>query len=186
MKSKLMNSVVGFGVVLALPLLSHGAPEGKDSKNVTVITAQSSADGGSTITTEKVKECLGSLPSIEGLEAEIHSEVKFLRDINGKTGDNRQVKVHTARLEVNYMLHQQDLIIVTTKSVQGQQPAFREVERELKQTREFSSNPANGDIFAGKSNSIQYYFSTPEAAAKDAKERARIWLASQVNVLCRK
>ncbi len=173
------------GISLLIPVLGFGAPKDNQSKSLTVIQAESKADGESAITTERLVECLRSLPSIDGIEAEIHSEVVFLRDINGKTGDNRHIKVHTARLEVNYMLQQKDLIIVTTRSVQGQEPVFREVERSLKQSQVFVSNPANGDIYAGKSNSMQYYFSSAEAAAKDAKERARIWLSSQANVVCR-
>ncbi|MCX7727112.1 MAG: hypothetical protein N2053_09725 [Chitinispirillaceae bacterium] len=59
------------------------------------------------------------------------------------------------------------------------------MDKSLKQTKVFTSDPSNGDIYAGRSRR-QYYFSTAEAAAKDVKERAAAWIKQQQAVICSK
>ncbi|MBN2189488.1 MAG: hypothetical protein JW699_08535, partial [Chitinispirillaceae bacterium] len=70
-------------------------------------------------------------------------------------------------------------------SVQGQEPVMKMVEKTLRQSRLFESNPSDGDHFAGKSNR-QYYFPTAEAAVSDVKKRAAIWIKQQSAVICSK
>ncbi|KMQ52894.1 hypothetical protein CHISP_0115 [Chitinispirillum alkaliphilum] len=154
-----------------------------ENKNVTIIQGRSTADGSSEITERILEECIIALPGVGDLDAQVDAETEFLREINGETGKNEFVTVYSASIDINYMLHQKVLIIVTSSTVQAQEPVMKVVERNLRQTVRFESNPANGDIFAGRSNR-QHYFSTREGAVNDAKTRAAAWIKQQSAVVC--
>lgn len=167
--------------LLAAPLAAEEALT--QNRNVTVVTASSSSDGSSEISREKVEDCILSLPDPMKLEPLISSEALFVHGINGVTGKNEWIKSYTARLDITYMTREKDLIIVTTRSIQGQPPVFREVEKTLRHTQTFVSNPTEGDTYAGRSNR-QYYFTSAEAASRDVRDRARVWIAQQAPAVC--
>jgi hypothetical protein len=173
------------GMILAVGLATAAetARDKVERKTVTLINATGNADGSSEISREAVKECIVSLPSAEAIEPEVTSDSRYLKEINGDPNKNDWVKVYTARLVINYQVYKKDLLIVATKSVEGKEPTIREVEKRLPESKEFASNPADGDTFAGRSNR-QYYYTRPEAAAKDVKERAGVWLKQQKPLLC--
>jgi hypothetical protein len=154
------------------------------NKNVTVVRAETSADGKSEISEKLLEECIVSLPRVEDLDAEVSSQSGYLKEINGDPAKNDFVKSYFAVIEINYMIHEQSLIIVTTASIQGQEPVMKVVEKNLKQSKRFESNPTEGEFFAGRSRR-QYYFPTAEAAIKDVKQRAAIWLKQQSAVVCK-
>lgn len=160
------------------------APRDKvEKKTVTLINATGTADGSSEISREAVKECIVTLPSAEALEPEVVSDARYLKEINGDPNKNDWVKTYSAKLVINYQVYKKDLLIVATKSVEGKDPTLREVEKRLPESKEFASNPSDGDTFAGRSNR-QYYYTRPEAAAKDVKDRAAVWLKQQRPLLC--
>ena len=154
-----------------------------EKKDITVISAGSSADGSSQVRTELVSDCILSLPNPDNLEAQITSEAMHLKEINGEPGKNEWAKVYRARLDVNYLVYQKELLIVTTRSVKGQEPVIKEVEKKLRKTESFLSNPSEGDVYAGRSNR-QYYYTKPEMAVKDVKSRAKVWVQQQSSVVC--
>lgn len=153
------------------------------NRNITVIQGHSTADGSSDITERVLEECIVSLPALGSLDAQVDAQTEFLREINGEPGNNDFRKFYSAAIDINYMLHQKVLVIVTSSTVQAQDPVMKVVERNVKQSVRFESNPANGDMYAGRSNR-QYYFSTREGAVEDAKARAAVWLKQQSAVVC--
>ncbi|HKP94705.1 MAG TPA: hypothetical protein VJ385_03010 [Fibrobacteria bacterium] len=159
------------------------AKDKAERKNITVITAHGNADGSSEISREAVKECIVTLPAAEALEPEVVSESRFLKEINGDPNKNEWAKVYTATITINYQVFKKDLLIVTTKSVEGKEPTMREVDKRLPQSKEFVSNPADGDTYAGRSNR-QYYFTKLDDAVIDVKNRAKVWLKQQGPLLC--
>jgi hypothetical protein len=183
-----MKSAIPF-LCLTLALGSACAADAKagksgaERKTVTLITAEGKVGGKAEISRESVRECIVSLPGPDAVEAEVISDSRFLREINGETGRNAWTKVYTAKITVNYMVYKKDMLIVAVQSVEGVEPTMRDVEKRLPETREFVSNPADGDTFAGKSNR-QYYFTDPAAAVKDVKARAQVWLRQQAPLLC--
>lgn len=154
------------------------------NKNVTVIQAQSTADGKSSMREQILEECIVSLPSSEQVEAQTNAESVFLREINGDPNRNEFVKTYSAAIDVNYMLYQKVLVVVTTNSVPSQEPVMKILEKNTRQTKSFRSNSANGDLYAGKSNR-QHYFSTPEGAIQDARKQAQTWIKQQSSVICK-
>jgi hypothetical protein len=165
---------------------AYGGDPGMNTanKNITVVSTQSSAYGKSDVSEKLLEECIVSLPSTEDLDAEVTSSSAYVKEINGDPGKNEFVKMYSAVIEINYMLHQQSLIIVTTASIQGQEPVMKVVEKSLARTKRFESNPTEGGNYAGRSNR-QYYFPTADAAIADAKKRAAIWLKQQSAVVCK-
>jgi hypothetical protein len=181
-----MHTVALSTLCLALSIGLLHAADAKDKterKTVTVVTATNGADGSSEISRETVKECILSLPSAEGLEPEVVSDSRYLKEINGDPAKNGWMKVYTARLGINYMVARKELLIVTTKSLEGKEPTIKDMEKRLPQSKEFASNPTEGDTYAGRSNR-EYYFTTAEGASKDVKNRARVWLKEQAPLLC--
>jgi hypothetical protein len=152
-------------------------------KNVTVITAGSQADGSSELRRETISDCLLNLPDPISLEPSVTSESVYLKGINGEAGKDEWKKVYSARLELNYLQYQKALLIVSQRSVQGQPPVMKEIEKTLRQQQVFESNATEGDIFAGRSKR-EYYFTTQDGAIQDVKKRAKIWVAQQKSVLC--
>lgn len=183
----LATPLLSLTLALALPLGTAFGAEAKsgktERKTVTLINAEGKLDGGHEISREAVRECIVALPSAESLEPEVISDSRFLREIDGDAAKNAWTKVYTARVVINYMVYKKDMLIVATRSVEGKEPTLKEVDKRLPQSKEFVSNPAEGDIFAGRSNR-QYYFSKPEDAVKDARHRAQVWLKQQATLLC--
>jgi hypothetical protein len=176
-------------VMLPLLLLAilpaNGFSDDKaENKNITIIQGQSTADGKSQVAERLLEECIGSLPNPATLEPIVTSDAQFLKEINGDASKNDYVKTYSASLEINYVVKQKALIVVTTSSVQGQEPVMKVLDKTLTQTKKFTSNPADGDIFAGRSRR-QYYFSTPEGAKKDVQNRASAWIKQQSAVMCK-
>lgn len=183
MKNRLSMFVTFLSLILIGVTMVSGAEETK--KKVTVITGNSTADGASQVRQELLEECIVSLPSASALEAIVESKPLYLKEINGEPERNEFVKTYSATIEINYMIHQKALIVVTTNSIESTEPTMKVVEKNLSQTKIFTSNSSEGDIFAGRSNR-QYYFSTEQAAVNDAKKRAATWLAQQNAIICKK
>lgn len=156
---------------------------GTGNKNITIIQGQSSADGKSQVAERLLEECIESLPDAATLEPVVMAESRFLKEINGDPSKNDFVKTYTASLDINYMIRQKVLIVVTTNSVQGQEPVMKVMDKSLQQSKHFISNGADGDLYAGRSHR-QYYFSSSEAAIKDVQKRAAAWIKQQSAVVC--
>lgn len=175
--------VLRTAATLALAPLALMAQTTKTEKNVTVIAASSSADGASEISRERISDCILSLPNPDGLEAQVSSQSIFVQGVNDEAGRNEWIKSYTARLDVSYLTKEKELIIITTRNINGQPPVLREVDKTLRHVQTFVSNSAEGDIFAGRSDR-QYYFTSAASAVKDVKQRARIWVDQQRAVVC--
>jgi hypothetical protein len=176
-------ALMGLTLAAGATAAAETAHDKVERKTVTLINATGTADGSSEISREAVKECIVALPAADALEPEVTSDSRYLKEINGDAGKNDWVKTYTAKLVINYQMYKKDLLIVATKSVEGKEPTMREVEKRLPGSKEFASNPADGDTYAGRSNR-QYYYTKPEAAAKDVKDRAAVWLKQQKPLLC--
>ena len=155
----------------------------QETKNVTVIAAQTSADGSSEVRRELVKDCILSLPNPDEIAPQMSSEAVYLKEVNGEAGRDEWAKSYTAKLEINYLTIEKELLIITTRSVQSQEPIIKEVEKELRHSQIFTSDPSEGATFAGRSHR-QYYFTKAEDATKDVRERAKVWLQQQKPVQC--
>lgn len=183
-----MDKLIGIALIVGLTAAGGVYAADKapltENKNVTLVQAASSVDGKSEISEKLLEECIVSLPRVEDLDAEVTSQVAFMKEINGDPNKNDFVKSYHAVIEINYMLHQQSLIIVATSSIQGQEPVMKVVEKTLRQSMLFESNPSEGEYYAGRSLR-QYYFPTAEAAVSDVKHRAAIWIKQQSAVVCK-
>lgn len=156
-----------------------------DAKNITIVQGTSTADGKSQVTERLLEECIVSLPDPNSIEPVVSSESQFLKEINGDAAKNEFVKTYAATLDINYIVRQKALIVVTTSSVQGQEPVMKVLDKELAQSKHFVSNSSDGDLYAGRSRR-QYYFSTPEGAKKDVQTRAAAWIKQQSGIVCNK
>ena len=175
---------------LALALAALGASTvqadpavNKTEKNVTYISAETSADGGSEIAHEKILDCIQSLPDPAKLEAQVSSQAVYVKGVNGEPDRNEWVKSYTAQLDITYLTHEKELIIVTTRNVNGQPPVLREVDKVLRHTQTFVSNSTEGEVYAGRSDRT-YYFTKADSAIKDVRERARVWISGQQAAVC--
>jgi len=154
------------------------------SGKLVVVQGTSDVDGKSNVTEKLLEECIVALPSLKELEADVSASTEYLKEINGEAGKNEHVKVYTAAVRVSYKVRQKLLIIITQNSLEGTPPVTRTEERVImRETPPFMSDPGEGNLFAGRSNR-KYYYSTPDAAADNAKKRAQIWVSQQQNVLC--
>ncbi len=173
-------------LLLCILLISAVAADIKEeNKNITIISAHSTADGKTTIGKELLEECIESLPAASDLYASVEAQTKFVREINGEPNKNDFVKLYTASIEINYMLYQKIMMIMSTSSIQAQKPDTEIVEKRVMQSIRFESNSANGDSYANRSRR-EYYFSTQEAAVEDVKKQAVAWLKQQAAVVCKK
>ena len=181
----LTSITLGFVMVSgsALKAISAESKDKVEHKTVTFISAEGKADGSSEISREAVKECIISLPKTEALDPEVVSDSRFLKEIGGDQSKNEWTKIYTAKITINYLVYRKDLLIVATKTVEGKEPTMRELEKRLPQSKEFVSNPAEGDTYAGRSNR-QYYFTKPDDAVKDVRTRALVWLKQQAPLVC--
>jgi len=156
-----------------------------ENKNITIIHGASTADGKSDISERILEECITSLPKSSDLEPVINSTSQYLKEVNGDPAKNEFVQTFSASLDINYMLYQKVLVIVATSSVQGQEPVMKVMEKNLKQTKHFEANSANGDLFANRSHR-QYYFSSADGAKSDVIRQANAWIKQQSSVMCSK
>jgi hypothetical protein len=177
------TAITALALGATLAFSAEAAKEKTERKNITFIKAEGTADGSSEISRESVKECIVTLPTVEALEPDVISDSRYLKEVNGETAKNEWTKIYTAKITINYQVYKKDLLIVTTKSVEGKEPTIRDVEKRLPKSQDFESNPANGDTYAGRSNR-QYYFTKPELAIADAKSRAKVWLKQQAPLVC--
>ncbi len=169
----------------AIPWNGFAEDKTDGDKNITIIQGRSSADGSSQVAERLLEECIGALPNPEELDPVVTSESQFLKEINGDASKNEFVKTYRAALDINYVIRQKVLFVVTTNSVQGQEPVMKVMEKTLQRSKQFESNAEDGDLYAGRSRR-QYYFSTPEGAAKDVRNRAAAWIRQQSAVICPK
>jgi len=186
--SKCATLVLTAGVIL-VPLqqssrADDAARKVQETKNVTFIAAQTSADGSTEVRRELVKDCILSLPNPDEISPQMSSENLFVKEVNGEAGHDDWIRSYTAKLEINYLTIEKELLIITTRSVQSQAPVIKEVEKQLKHSEVFTSDPSQGDVYGGRSHR-QNYFSKAESATKDVRERAKIWLQQQKPVLCK-
>jgi hypothetical protein len=177
--------VLALIALTAIPLSTNAGSPGNNAKNITVIQGTSTADGKSQVAERLLEECIVSLPNPETIEPIVESESAFLKEINGDPSKNDFVKTYTASLEINYIIRQKALIVVTTSSVQGQEPVMKVLDKTLTQSKRFTSNSSDGDLYAGRSRR-QYYFSTSEGAKKDVQSRAAAWIKQQSAIICQK
>ncbi len=179
----LTKSILALSFGFGLALDSATADGTVERKTITVINAESTADGSTQIGHEATKECIVTLPKPESLDPDVSADSKYLKEINGVEGKNDWVRVYSAKITVNYMVNRNDLLIVATKSVEAKDPTMKEVEKHLPRTREFISNSDNGDTFGGRSHR-QYFFSKQEDAVKDVRSQVAVWLKQQTPLLC--
>ncbi len=176
-------SLLLIGLTLGLCLVSIGNAKEEESKNVTVISTTSSADGGTEISRQLLSECIISLPRADALAADIQQKTEYLLNINGEVGKNGHTKVYSATVSVNYLLFQKELLVVGTRSVTSKEPIVKEIEKRLPKKQVFQSEAVDGDIYAGKSLK-SYYFTSPESAIADSRRRAAVWIEQQRTLQC--
>lgn len=172
-------------IMIGLASFSFTYAADDEAKNITIVQGTSTADGKSQVTERLLEECIVALPDPASIDPVVSSESQFLKEINGDAAKNEFVKTYTATLEINYIVRQKALIVVTTSSVQGQEPVMKVLDKELAQSKQFVSNSSDGDLYAGRSRR-QYYFSTAEGAKKDVQTRAAAWIKQQSTIICKK
>jgi hypothetical protein len=176
---KYTTAALVLGAMLGVPKADE-----KIEETVTHIDVQSSADGSSDVRQESTRECILSLPNPESLDAQVTSEAIYLRGINGVPDSNGWAKSYTAKLDVNYLIGDKELLMITTRSVLGKDPMVGNVSKTTRHTKSFTSDPTEGDTYAGRSHR-EYYFTKSENAVKDVRGRAQAWIKQQDAVLCK-
>jgi hypothetical protein len=119
------------------------------NKNVTIISAQTSADGASQVSKELLDECIVLLPKAAELEPFVDAKVLYVRDINGKKDNNKYVNTFVARVEIHYLMRQREMIIITSNAVPSQAPVIKEVTRTVPRCDTVYSAIQEGDVFSG-------------------------------------
>jgi len=176
-----------FAALAVAVLLAVGAAAEENDRerhSLTLITGETSADGKTQVHRELLEECILELPTPDELVPVVTRRSEFLKAINGDPNRNASTMTYSAAIDVSYVVHQNALIIVTSNSIEGQEPIFREVERRIPKSVHFESNPDNGTHFAGRGLALDYYFGTEQGATRDVKERAAAWLAQQKTIIC--
>ena len=168
--------------VAAISFAAVAADLDTDHKKVTFISTRTTADGKSRIARELVEECIVSLPSATELEADVTTESRYLKKISGDENENRWTKVYTATVTINYLLRQSELIIITTNSVEAQEPVIKEVKKTIRQSHTVTSDPNDGDLWAGPNH--DHYYTTLQKAKANAEQRALVWIKQQKNTVC--
>ncbi|MFT5442499.1 MAG: hypothetical protein ACI8W3_001543 [Myxococcota bacterium] len=183
---KFPASMLPLALLLA-SLLAAALPASADEtkRNITTIVAGGTlADGRSQIKSELIEECVVSLPKESDLEPIVNARSKFMKSINGDDKANGSVRTYSAVVTVAYVVRQKQLVIVTTSSVEKSEPVIEEVAGRFDRAIKFTSNPENGDHYAGRELVHEYYFSNEDLAVADAMKRARVWLKQQRSVMC--
>jgi hypothetical protein len=167
-----------------LALSAFCADTTTQNKNITILSGSAPSEAKSDVRERLLEECIVSLPKAAELVPVVSSDARFLKEINGEAGRNDFVKTYSAIIDINYMLYQKVMLIVSTNAMPAREPIMKEMEKNLRQTRRFESTPGSGDIFAGRSQR-EYYFSSPETAIADARKKAEAWLGQQTAVICK-
>ena len=175
-------SSIALALSIALATTAHA--EDRERKSITLISAETSADGLTRVHKELLEECILELPSPNELVPVVTRRAEFLKSINGDPTRNESAQTYSAVIDVGYIIQQRAMIIVTTSSIEKQEPIIKEVERRIPNSEQFRSDPNNGDSFAGRDLAHDYYFGTERAAIEDVKERAVAWLAQQKTITC--
>ena len=173
-------------IFLALFLFStvSTAEEYNSNKTVTLITAQSSADGSTKMYTEILESCIDELPVWSKLIPSTTSRTTYLRSINGKKGNDDHVKMYSAEITISYIEAQKMLIVLTQESIQAQEPKTETYDKRIQKKIHFVSDSNNGTSFANQSHRI-YYFDSAEAAKNDVISQAKAWLSQNSATLCK-
>jgi hypothetical protein len=180
-----LNKTACFIGLCCLIAFANTATAGEVERKITTVVAGGTlSDGSSKIEKQVIEECVSSLPKEEDLQPIVDARSKYMRSINGDVEANGSVRTYTATVTVPYVVKQRQLIIVTTSSVEKSEPVLKEVEGRFDRSVTFSSNPENGDSFAGADLVKDYYFSTEAQATEDAMRRARAWLKQKRAVMC--
>lgn len=184
MKTPGMSAVV----TLLLLFVASSNPSRADETQrriTTVVAGGTLADGQSQISKEVIEECIVSLPNASDLEPIVDVQSKYMTSIGGDDTKNGSVRTYHATVTIPYLIKQKQLVIVTTSSVEKSEPVVQEVSGRFDRSIEFSSNPQNGDRFAGRELVHEYYFSSEQKAIDDAMRRAKAWLKQKRTVLCK-
>ena len=181
------SSARGLGITALMLLIGSGTALGDETKRkiTTFVAGGTLADGRSQIEKDVIEECIVSLPGESDLEPIVDVRSKYMKSINGDKEANRSVRTYTATVTVPYLIQQKQLVIVTTSSVEKSEPVLQEVTGRFDRTISFSSNPENGDHFAGQGLVNEYYFSSERLAVDDAMRRAKAWLKQKRSVMCK-
>lgn len=169
---------------LLLALASAASADDRERKNITLISADTSADGLTRVHRELLEECILDLPTPDELVPVVTRRALFLKAINGDPNRNASTQTYSAVIDLGYIVAQKAMIIVTTSSIEAQEPIIKEVERRIPHSVHFESDTNNGDLFAGRDLTLDYYFGTEQAAIDDVKMRAMAWLAQQKTISC--
>lgn len=156
-----------------------------ERKITTFVAAGSLADGRSQIEKDVIEECIVSLPDEGELEPIVDVKSKYMKSINGDPEANGSVRTYNATVTVPFLVQQKQLVIVTTSSVEKSEPVIEEVSGRFERAKTFSSNPENGDQYAGRGLVNKYYFSSEAKAVDDAMRRAKAWLKQKRSVMCK-
>ena len=175
---------VGSVAALLLALVTAANADDRERKSITLISADTSADGLTRVHTELLEECILELPVPDELVPVVTRQSEFLKSIDGDPNRNESTQTYGAVIDVGYVVHQKAMVIVTTSSIEQQEPIIKEVERRIPKSAQFRSDPNNGDHYAGRDLAHDYYFGTKRAAIDDVKERAIAWLAQQKTITC--
>ena len=175
-------SFIALALSIALATTAHA--EDRERKSITLISAETSADGLTRVHKELLEECILELPSPNELVPVVTRRAEFLKSINGDPQRNGSTQTYSAVIDAGYVVHQKALVIVTTSSIEKQEPIIKEIERRIPKSAQFHSDPNNGDHYAGRDLAHDYYFGTEQAAIEDVVERATAWLAQQKTITC--
>ena len=178
------RAVSGVAVALVFILATTAQADDRERKSLTLISAETSADGQTQVHRELLEECIFDLPTPSELVPVVTRQEEFLKAIDGDLGRNASTQTFSAVIDVGYVVRQATLLIITINSIEGREPILKEVERRLPKSVQFRSDPNNGDHFAGRGLARVYYFGTKQAAIDDARERAIAWLAQQKTIIC--
>ena len=117
-----LTVITGLSLCCGLALAAEPGKDKTERKNITVITAQGTADGSSEISRESVRECIVTQPTVEALEPDVISDSRFLKEVGADPAKTEWTKIYTAKITINYQVFKKDLLIVATKSVEGKEP----------------------------------------------------------------
>lgn len=170
---------VAMAVLLPLPLLARA-----DERKLVTIVGADDPEGGAQIESEILEECIARLPPPEAVEPVVDAESVYLKSIGGDDSRHGSVRTWHASIELSYVVRQRKAVIVVANTVESSEPVIRELTGEFDRVVRFESNPENGDRWAGQGLVKQYYFSTPEGAAADVRQRAEAWLRQKRGALC--
>jgi hypothetical protein len=165
--------------------LFFGLGFGKDkNQKITIVNVVDTGKAEVVIDYRLLCSCVESMPDPDSLEGILSSDNEFVKGINGDPINNAWVRKYSAMLELPYMIQERELMTIAIKSLDAKDPMLKELKKLKFSSRLFLSDSRNGDSFAGRSNR-QYYFSTPELAMEDVRNKAKVWIQNRKNILCK-